>query len=540
MYKSQSIEHLGLVAGMIEELGITQLIDDLVPQDETQRQLSVGILVKAMVLNGLGFTQRRLYLSEKFFNNKPVELLLGEGVTSEMLNDDALGRALDKIYAYGTSELFSFIAEQAVRRLDLKPSACHDDVTSFHVDGDYPDSVLEDLDEASFVHLKRGYSRDHRPDLKQVALELIVENQASLPVALRVASGETNDKVILKESVSRHVDHLQNLDIKVCVKDSAGYTQASLEQHQKANLHWIMRVPETLTAVKTLKAQADLSSFSELTPGYNYLCLGNNYANVKQRWLLIHSDAASVRSEKALSKRLLTQADKEMTLLKRFAGRSFACREDAEAAFGVIEKELKLIVIPEYQLVTQQHFDQPGRPKKEAVPDRLSYQLDLYPAMDIHSYAHALTRASLFIIATDIVDEAELSDAGVLIDYKNNSKVETGFRFLKDPMFLASTLFLKKVERIIALLMVMTLCLLIYAALQYRIRAVLVEQDLSLPDQKGKPTQHPTAKWCFELFLDVHLLTVANQQLTLNLIPELQSLLSALGQPYQINYPNTS
>lgn len=540
MHKSETLEQLGLVAGMFDELSIGQLIDQLVPQDETQRQLSVGTLIKAMVLNGLGFTQRRLYLSQKFFKNKPVALLLGEGVSSDMLNDDALGRALDKIYAYGTSELFSFIAEQSVRRLGLKPSACHDDVTSFHVDGDYPDGALEALDEASFVHLKRGYSRDHRPDLKQVALELIVENQASLPVAMRVASGETSDKTLLKESVSRHVSHLQNLDIEVCVKDSAGYTQASLAQHQQTGLHWIMRVPETLTAVKTLKETADISTFHKLSEGYHYVSLGNSYAGVKQRWLLIHSDAATVRSTKTVTKRLLKDIEQEMKLLKRLARRSFACPEDAQLALAELRKELRLVVIPELHLMTQQHFDKPGRPKKDAVPDRVSYQLELYPAMDIHSYDRALAKASLFVVATDIVDEAELSDLQVLTDYKNNSKVETGFRFLKDPMFLASTLFLKKVERIIALLMVMTLCLLIYAALQYRIRAVLLEQDLTLPDQKGKPTQKPTAKWCFELFLDVHLLTLDDKQLTLNLIPELQHLLTALGKTYLLNYPNTS
>ena len=236
-YESKTLEHLGIVSGMYDELGLGELIDELIAQDE-QRLVSVGTLVKAMVLNGLGFSQRRLYLTGKFFKHRPVEVLLGKGISYEMLNDDALGRALDAIYNFGASELFTFLAEQTVRRMGLKTSVCHDDVTSFHVDGNYAQGALEDVDneEASLVRLERGYSRDKRGDLKQVALELIVENQASLPIALRVASGNVNDKVILKESVDRHVAHLQNLNIKICVKDSAGYSEAALKRHQEAGL----------------------------------------------------------------------------------------------------------------------------------------------------------------------------------------------------------------------------------------------------------------------------------------------------------------
>jgi transposase len=107
-------------------------------------------------------------------------------------------------------------------------------------------------------------------------------------------------------------------------------------------------------------------------------------------------------------------------------------------------------------------------------------------------------------------------------------------------MFLASTIFLKKVQRVMALLMVMTVCLLVYAALEHRIRTTLKAQQATLPDQKGKPTQHPTARWVFELFLDVQLLLViqgTTQVLTMNLKEELRTLLELLGSSYQKAYP---
>ncbi len=104
-YASYTLDHHGLVAGMVDELGLVEKIDAMIPQDLDQRQVSVGMAVKAMILMGLGFVQRALYLTPHFFKGKPVERLLGPGLTAEQLNDDALGRALDAIYAFGIEAL---------------------------------------------------------------------------------------------------------------------------------------------------------------------------------------------------------------------------------------------------------------------------------------------------------------------------------------------------------------------------------------------------------------------------------------------------
>jgi hypothetical protein len=61
-YRTQVLEHLGLVAGMFEELGITEVIDQATKQDPEMRIVTAGHAVKAMVLNGLGFLNQQLYL----------------------------------------------------------------------------------------------------------------------------------------------------------------------------------------------------------------------------------------------------------------------------------------------------------------------------------------------------------------------------------------------------------------------------------------------------------------------------------------------
>ena len=120
---------------------------------------------------------------------------------------------------------------------------------------------------------------------------------------------------------------------------------------------------------------------------------------------------------------------------------------------------------------------------------------------------------------------------------KDQQKVERGFRFLKDPQFLASTLFLKKPERIMALLMIMTLSLLIYATLEHRIRTALEENNETFPNQKGKPIKNPTARWIFQSFSGIHVLAINhNKILVLNLKEKHQQILRLLGKRFQKIY----
>jgi transposase len=102
------------------------------------------------------------------------------------------------------------------------------------------------------VHITRGYSRDGKPELNQVALELIHEHQASLPVAMQVLDGNQNDNKTMSSSVSMHIEQLRQVGIGVLVKDSAGYSEGALKAHEEADLKWVMRVPATLAEAKAL------------------------------------------------------------------------------------------------------------------------------------------------------------------------------------------------------------------------------------------------------------------------------------------------
>ncbi|MCB9336261.1 MAG: DUF4277 domain-containing protein [Flavobacteriales bacterium] len=100
------LDHYGIVAGTIKELGLIELIDDVFGRDKRE-EVSTGECVAAMILNGLGFTSQPLSLTERFFKSKPLELLFGrEGIYAEHFNKNKLSRTLDKVYEYGFDKLF--------------------------------------------------------------------------------------------------------------------------------------------------------------------------------------------------------------------------------------------------------------------------------------------------------------------------------------------------------------------------------------------------------------------------------------------------
>jgi transposase len=107
--KVENLDHLGLIAGLVDAIGIVQKIDELVGSQPGEI-VSPGLAVKAMIINGLGLVSAPLYLFSKFFEGKAIEHLLGSGIQASHLNDDRLGRVLDKLYLAGISSIFATIA----------------------------------------------------------------------------------------------------------------------------------------------------------------------------------------------------------------------------------------------------------------------------------------------------------------------------------------------------------------------------------------------------------------------------------------------
>jgi len=533
-YRSQVIKHLGLVAGMVDELGLVERIDQLLPKDEERRTLSHGQVVKAMIINGLGFNQRALYLSPLFFQDKPVARLIGDGIEADHINDDVQGRTLDAIYGYGLERFYAQLSVQAVIQLGLTCQTGHLDSTTFHVDGVYNSQLPAD-EAGGLIHITKGYSRDHRPDLNQVVLQLICEHQAGIPLLMKPLSGNSADKTDFRETIKAHIGQLrQDVGLRYLVADSALYCQETLQAMQ--DILWISRVPETITLAKDLIQQAaPMLMLNSESPAMMSLC--TCYGEIRQRWLIVYSPEAYQRSRQTLSKQFRQQSQTELKAFESLCKQTFACATDAQNALETLQKRLKITELHDIELVQESHHSKPGRPGKAAQPDRLVVRITGTPATRLLPYQQRLARKSCFIVASNQLDHDELPDAELLQIYRDQQKVERGFRFLKDPQFMASTLFLKSVKRVMALTVIMTLCLLVYAALEYRIRKALREAKETFPNQLGQPVANPTARWVFQFFSGIHILTVHQTKvLVLNMNDVQWKLLRLLGKPYEQLY----
>jgi transposase len=149
-------------------------------------------------------------------------------------------------------------------------------------------------------------------------------------------------------------------------------------------------------------------------------------------------------------------------------------------------------------------------------------------------------RKATFMVATNVLDEAQVSALELLATYKDQGSVERGFAFLKDPLFLASSVFLKKPERIMALALVMVLCLLVYRLAEHRVRERLAATGQTVPDQLRRPTARPTLRWIFQCFEGIELLHIRaeghTEALVLGVHPLHEQVLALLGPPYQQIY----
>jgi transposase len=530
-YRTQVLDHLGLVAGMFEELGITEVIDQTTQQDPEMRIVTAGHAVKAMVLNGLGFINQQLYLVPHFFHNKPISRLIAPGIQASHLNDDTLGRTLDTLYAVGVTELYSLIAATAAKRLGLTATFTHLDSTSFHVDGRYNSD--EEPGE-HVIHITRGYSRDQRPDLNQVMLDLIVEHQAGIPVLMKPLNGNSSDAHDFGQIITDHMAQLQTTyGTTFLVADSALYSAENLQKLAETRLKWITRVPATLREAQAVLAQADPQTMAPLTQGYRYRVVPSSYGGVAQRWVLIHSEPRQPQAQRTVDKQWLKQSADEVQAFKTLCRTAFACEADARQALARFAHDVQTTFLSDSTISPTPHYGKRGRPGPGAQPDQIVYHIAGALASRLTDRQARVDQHSCFLLATNELDEGQLSAQAVLDGYKGQARAERGFRFLKDPQFLASSLYLKKPERIMALLMVMTVCLLVYAALEYRIRTALKEQAATFPDQKGKRIQNPTARWVFHFFVGIHVLFIPGQGLMiLNLTDEHQHLLQLLGKQY--------
>jgi transposase len=156
---------------------------------------------------------------------------------------ERLGQVMDDVDEVGTSEVFLGISLQGAKIFQVEMKTSHLDSTSFHLHGEYAQeaSLETEAEETKVIEITYGYSRDHRPDLKQFMMNLICVGDEDIPVFLEMASGNQSDKNKFAEILTGFKKQW-NFD-GLCVADAALYSADNLQV--MTEMKWLTRVPLT-------------------------------------------------------------------------------------------------------------------------------------------------------------------------------------------------------------------------------------------------------------------------------------------------------
>ncbi|WP_430639886.1 IS1634-like element ISCwa1 family transposase [Crocosphaera watsonii WH 8501] len=531
----KNLDHLGIVAGLIDEIGIVKIINNKLGID-VREKISAGTVVKSILINGLGFVSRPLYLFSQFFQDKAIEKLLGERIKPDYLNDDKIGRVMDELYKYGLNDIFIGVVLEVIKKFKIDLKYSHLDSTSFHLDGEYKrEEDKEKQEEEKIIKerpifIKKGYSRDHRPDLKQCVLDLITSQDGDIPLFVRVGDGNESDKAVFGKVLVEFKKQIKFDSIMVC--DSALYGQENLQLIQ--HLKWITRVPMTIKKAKELVQNIEVEEVkdedkekrSDLNlESYTWKEEIVTYGGIKQTWLIVLSEKRQKSDLEKLEKQLSQEEKKSQKFLKEIQSEEFEHPQAARYKLKAINKKLRLLEIKEVELI------ETYSKKKEKI-----YKMISLIIKKDEEISRKTKEAGKFILATNLVEENKLEASEILITYKNQQSTERGFRFLKDPLFFTDSFFVEKPERIEKMLFLMSLCLLIYNLGQRELRNCLKRVKKGINNQVGKVTLRPTLRWIFQCFQGIHYVILNGVKQIVNLTEERRFILSLLPASCQRYY----
>jgi transposase len=519
-YVVEHLNHLGIVAQVCREIGVAMWLDGHAPT--SRQQVSVGTATVALVLNGLGWSNRQLYLVPQFFADKPVEHLLGPGIKAEQLNDDCLGRTLDWLYAHDVTVLFAGVALRARQVFGVTTDRLHADTTSFSVHGQYERMSAEaeslevpteeavgtgEHDQPTLIEVTYGYWRDHRADLKQWRLSLITSGEG-VPQFLRPLDGQASDKHSLLDAVLAFTEQIKvsGETPGVYVADSGLYSGQNMTTLNTAGVLWASRVPETMTEAQAIVRQEPAVWQTNAEGTRQWWSRMGDLPQGRERWIVVRSSEGEARARATLQRQAEKDLIKWTKHLWHLGNAIFACQADAEVALAKALKRLPVWVQGQAVVKAVSKHAQPGRPRKDAAPMTQVWQVEATLTLALDALEAEALRKAAYVIGTNLLDEEAWPDEAVIALYHEQTVAERGFAFLKDPLFLASSVFVKKPERIMAIAFIMVLCLLVYKLAELRVRQRLVATGQTVPDQVRKPSVRPTMRWLFQCFegIDLH------------------------------------
>jgi transposase len=340
---------------------------------------------------------------------------------------------------------------------------------------------------------------------------------------MRGGSGNESDKAMFGKIL---VEYSQQVDFEsIMIADSALYSANNLILIK--DLKWISRVPLSIKKAKDLVKEVKSEDLKDVSgsQGYRYSESKVTYGGIEQRWMIVKSEERKRADLKKIINRLEKEAEKTGKEINKIIKLEFDQSSLALAKIREIQSKLKY-----HQLIEIETSSQTNKKGQEiwTVTCGLEENKEIVDAIK--------NSAGRFILATNILSETELASTEILVAYKKQQSCERGFRFLKDPLFFADSLFVKNPERIETMMMLMGLSLLVYTIGQREIRNNLQAGKSSVKNQVNKLTERPTLRWIFQCFQGIHCFKLEGLERISNLSEERCRILGFLPVACQRYY----
>jgi transposase len=513
--QSSTVGALPILNHFLRRMRLEEFLRKALPEEDGRMKLSAakGLLV---LLRNLLIPREPIYgVGEWAARHVPEEL----GLTAaevRLLNDDRVGRALDRLFAADVPSLVLAVAAHAVKEFGVSLDELHNDSTTVTFCGAYSAAAEERrfLGRPTLA-ITFGHNKDHRPDLKQLLFILTVTADGGVPLQFRAASGNVADDQTHRDTwellcqLTGRRDFLYVADCKLASSENMAY----LHQRQGRFLTILPRTRGEDAAFRELLAQGRVAwqplwektdEEGELIDRFSQ---SDQPALTAEGYRLVWYHSLRKAELDALARsRRIERALKELAALReKLRSPRTRYRQEAkvaEAVAVVLEAcGAGAWIVAEVQPQVEEtfHQDHRGRPGKDTrYVKAVSTRFDLTYRIDDAAVAADAARDGVFPLVTNV---AELSALELLQTYKRQPVIEKRFSQLKTD-FEVAPVYLKAVHRIQALLCLYFFALLAEALLERELRQAMQRERIdALPlYPEGRTCRWPTARRLIDLF----------------------------------------
>ena len=529
--------HLPLVMDILRRTGLLDVIDHSL-RDDPRCRVSTSECVSVMLCGVFVGNHDLWRMSERLSPYDMATVMQDADFPLAAFTEERLAKMLDDLYPQ-IDRLMTSVALQTVADFRLGTEFLHFDTTSLSFFGAHEQEDFASFSDAvvpSPPLITFGYSKDKRPDLKQVMYGTLVSSDGGVPLFGQALDGNSSDSEAAAAFFKRIRSLVRDPREVCCVADSKGWCASVLDLVQRENLRLLSRLPRSHRLHRTLMAKPWVAPRRIERPHGKkqgeadyYEVIGDDVdeslivhragtdpeakptaetLTIPARAVRVFSSALLRQKQGTLERTRQSEARDAARRIRDWQASAYACDTDAQRAAERHCGETAYVTLNVHATITQ--VDGPlvrgrGRPRKHPEPAlatshyRITYHTT--PATEEHCAARLRQQATFILIRTRNKDW-QIDDADLIDRYKGQYHNEHGFAWLKsgpshkglNPIFLATP------TRIASLCFLYCIGLLIWNLIQRTVRGNLVRMGKGLPYRRGKPSDRITTRFFFELF----------------------------------------